>query len=102
MLRIPPKCLPRASKDPQREVGAVAPEAQPPLPAPRLPNDSLVLALGDLALVSAKQLMQRRAPFAGLGACTLKKEEEEKKNFFFNKAALGRFFSLSFFLFKKF
>lgn len=54
--------------------GTSLPSPHPALPTSRLPNDSLVLALGDLALTSAKQLMQTKAPFAGLAKCTLKKE----------------------------
>ena len=62
MLRIPPKYWHKASKDPQREWGGGdAPPWLAPTPShsPR-PSDSLVLARGDLALASAKQLMQRR------------------------------------------
>jgi len=67
----------------------ISPACTHPFP-PRLPNDSLVLALRDLALASAKQLMQSEALFAGLTGKVYAKGRRKK----FFKAALGRFLIL--------
>ena len=92
MLLIPLKYWQEAPKVRRRREwggGDGSPQPAPTPSPPRLPNDSLVLALGDLALASAKQLMKTRPPFAGLAKCTLKKEARN-----FLKAALGRFLIL--------
>lgn len=52
------------------------PSLHPPLPTSRLPNDSLVLALGGLALASAKQLMQRRPRLQDWPSARERKKEE--------------------------
>lgn len=59
---MPPKYWQKASKDPRQEWGGGdAPPQLAPTPSHSPgPSDSLVLARGDLALASAKQLMQRR------------------------------------------
>lgn len=56
MLQILPKYCENASKGPRQEWGggAVSPQLAPTLSTLNLPNDSLVQALGDLALAAAK------------------------------------------------
>lgn len=99
---IPLKYWPKASKDPQREarVGEHLPSSHPPLPTLSLPNDRLVLALGDFGLGLRQAADAEEGPVckADRTLCMLEKQEGKEKRIFFYKQSLGNFLFLSRFI----
>lgn len=81
MLRIPLKYWPTASKHPQREarVGEHLPSSHPPLPTLRLPNDRLVLALGDFGLGLSQAADAEEGPLCKTGGTLHARERRRKR-----------------------
>lgn len=81
MLLIPLKYWPTASKDPQREarVGEHLPSSHPPLPTLRLPNDRLVLALGDFGLGLSQAADAEEGPLCKTGGTLPARERRRKR-----------------------
>lgn len=79
------------------EVGEHLPSLHPPLPTLRLPNDRLVLALGDFGLGLSQAADGEEGRVCKTDR-TLHARERRKKKFFFYKQSLGNFLFLSRFI----
>lgn len=101
MLRIPLKHWPAASKDPQREarVGEHLPSSHPPLPTLRLPNDRLVLALGDFGLGLSQAADAEEGPLCKTGGTLHARERRRKREKKKSKQSLGNFLVLARFIY---